>query len=600
MIIVSSKIEYTTENHQSDVLIIGGGLAGAVAAIKARENGADVIVLEKANTYRSGDAGSGLDHIYSYVPPVHEKVGYTKELMKSDMLQCGLLGLGIGFREIPDHFVDVSYERILELEKLGINFRYDDSHLEEGFRLVPQFHSIPTSFHFEGRDVKVKLTERMKELGVKIINHAEVVEILKDGNGAAAGAAAVSTREDKIYVVSAKTTILSTSNGAGHLVRNVNPHNYFEGTSGSNSGFGISLALNAGAEVTNLEFSINNGGLTFPGFKFTAGAPGGTWWPAARVVDDEGNVVVERVTDYDINEPDYLNKNVDQMAKYAVQKVSMDKLMESGKQLYVDLADATDEEVEYIKWSMSNEGMCWLYLRNLEYRNIDLRDVKIPYKLLRRVMIHGESTGVLTNAKTETTLPDLYVAGDAMGGGGMQCAPGAVVYGHEAGVQAAKRAAEKESAGEVNKQQVDKILDRVIEIREEGGSHWRTVLSRLQEIVGLFGVFPLTDSKINSALEELKQLRENAPLHAEDPHELARSFDVLSLIDTAEAVFTAAYLRKDNLGPFKRYADSDDRTYGERVAAKDGKLPSQEIYGLYRDDDGIIRHNTHITNQEGA
>lgn len=587
---------YTTKTYKTDVLIIGGGLSGAIAALQAREHNVEVLVLETANTYRSGNAGSGLDHIYSYVPPVHERVGYTKEHMKKDMLELGLLGLGLGDRELTDHFVDTSYERILELEKYGLNFRYEKSHLAEGFRLVPQFHTVPTSFHFEGRDVKVKLTEAMIKAGVIIVNHAQAVEVLKDKEGNASGAVALSTREDSLIIVEAKTTILATSSGVSRLAENFNTtHELFEGPSAANSGYGITLALNAGAEVINLEFFIAKGGLTFPGFNFTAGAPGGTWWPAARVVDDEGNVIVERVIDYDINEPDYLQKNVDQLNKYAKQKVSMGKYLAEGKQLYVDLAEATDEEVEYIKWSMFNEGKCWLYLQNLDYNKVDLKKVKIPFKLKKSVGIHGSSSGVYTNVKCETTVGNLYAAGNAIGGAGAICAPGAVVFGYEAGLQAALKAKTITEEVTADNAQIQKIKQRAEEIRNNiNGDTWKNVLHALQEIVGVFGVFPLSESKIVSALEAINELKKSK-INARDPHETARSFEVWSLIEAAEAIFTAAGTRKTNLGPFKRKEDQNNRIYGERVAAENGIIPSTEIYGFYKDEEGQLRFNTHLT-----
>jgi succinate dehydrogenase/fumarate reductase flavoprotein subunit len=47
---------------KTDVLIIGGGIAGCMAAIRASELGADVLIVEKANTRRSGCAATGIDH----------------------------------------------------------------------------------------------------------------------------------------------------------------------------------------------------------------------------------------------------------------------------------------------------------------------------------------------------------------------------------------------------------------------------------------------------------------------------------------------------------------------------------------------------------
>jgi adenylylsulfate reductase, subunit A len=52
----------------TDLLIIGGGAAGCIAAIGAAEHGnLDVLVLEKAETSRSGDAGGGNDHLLAHL-----------------------------------------------------------------------------------------------------------------------------------------------------------------------------------------------------------------------------------------------------------------------------------------------------------------------------------------------------------------------------------------------------------------------------------------------------------------------------------------------------------------------------------------------------
>ena len=48
---------------EADVVIAGGGIGGAMAAISAREAGAErVVVLEKCNVRRSGSGATGNDH----------------------------------------------------------------------------------------------------------------------------------------------------------------------------------------------------------------------------------------------------------------------------------------------------------------------------------------------------------------------------------------------------------------------------------------------------------------------------------------------------------------------------------------------------------
>ena len=50
------------ETISSDVLVLGGGMAGCYAAIAAARKGKSVVLVEKGATVRSGSAGSGFDH----------------------------------------------------------------------------------------------------------------------------------------------------------------------------------------------------------------------------------------------------------------------------------------------------------------------------------------------------------------------------------------------------------------------------------------------------------------------------------------------------------------------------------------------------------
>ncbi|NLM46048.1 MAG: FAD-dependent oxidoreductase [Firmicutes bacterium] len=62
------KISYGKEQEiESDVLVIGGGIAGCWAAISAARSGASVVLAEKGATIRSGAGGPGCDH-YCDIP----------------------------------------------------------------------------------------------------------------------------------------------------------------------------------------------------------------------------------------------------------------------------------------------------------------------------------------------------------------------------------------------------------------------------------------------------------------------------------------------------------------------------------------------------
>ncbi len=580
--------EIRIEKVSTDVLVIGGGIAGTLAAATAAGKGMDVILLERANTLRSGNAGSGIDHLTSFVPPVHDKVGYTKEMMK-DELAGGFVGRGLGNREIGDHFVDVSFERIMGLEKYGVKLRFEDAHLPGGFRLVPQFQNVPTSINFEGRDLKVKLTKAALDAGVKIINHALAVSILTDDEGRARGAVAVSSREKKIIEVTASAVILSVAKGAGRLSYPCNKEDrHYENPSACGSGSAISLALSAGAEVANLEFCLSEGELSFMGFSTRVGSPGSSWWPAARAVDDDGEVVVKRIYDLDSDDPDYVEKHTKMWKEFMDEFYSMHGFIKNGRQLYMDLEEASDKEIEYIRWTLGHEGRCWLWLQNLKRAGKELKDVKLPYKYEHKVSMRGPCSGVFVNSRCETTVRGLYAAGDTMGLGAGS-GPFAVVYGIEAGIRAAELVGEQ--AGEEKPRPRTEETQRILSLAKgfyenEGGEPWQNIEAAARGIVNTFGSAPLTDTKIGYALKKLKELKGNINIHAQDPHEAARAFEALSLIDSAEAIFRAAEYRKESFGSYKRAS-----SYREWEESKDRKDPEKTLaYTISRDETGGYLH----------
>src|SRR5512142_3415440 len=112
---------------ETDVLVIGGGLSGCLAAIKAKEAGERVTIAEKTNTKRSGCAGTGIDHLWAYVPSIHEKMGWSLDDMIEDYVQ----GQAHGWikKDLITLAARESFNRVLDLEKFGVNVRYPDSEL---------------------------------------------------------------------------------------------------------------------------------------------------------------------------------------------------------------------------------------------------------------------------------------------------------------------------------------------------------------------------------------------------------------------------------------------------------------------------------------
>ena len=72
-----------TIEMETDVLVVGGGTAGPMAAVKAKEKNPKlrVMLLEKANVKRSGAISMGMDGLNNAVLPGHATPEqYTKEI----------------------------------------------------------------------------------------------------------------------------------------------------------------------------------------------------------------------------------------------------------------------------------------------------------------------------------------------------------------------------------------------------------------------------------------------------------------------------------------------------------------------------------------
>jgi succinate dehydrogenase/fumarate reductase flavoprotein subunit len=114
------RVAYGEEKEiDTDVLVLGGGIAGCWAAIGAAEKGARVTLVEKAATIRSGSNGAGCDHWSLALegnpccPLSPEEV--TEAIVDSVDGYANGISTYITARE--------SYNNLLDLEKMGAKIR---------------------------------------------------------------------------------------------------------------------------------------------------------------------------------------------------------------------------------------------------------------------------------------------------------------------------------------------------------------------------------------------------------------------------------------------------------------------------------------------
>ena len=169
-----------TIEMETDVLVVGGGTAGPMAAVKAKEANPKlrVMLLEKANVKRSGAISMGMDGLNNAVIPGHATPEqYTKEIT--------IANDGIVNQKTVYAYANHSYRTIEQLDRWGVKFEKD----ETGDYAMRKVHHLGTYVlpMPEGHHMKKILYRQLKKARVDVVNRVVGTRILKDSQGKAAG-----------------------------------------------------------------------------------------------------------------------------------------------------------------------------------------------------------------------------------------------------------------------------------------------------------------------------------------------------------------------------------------------------------------------------
>ncbi len=536
-----------------DVLVVGGGTGGCVAAIKAKEalpNGT-VMLLEKANVKRSGAIALGMDGVNNAVIPGHATPEqYVKEItMAND---------GIVNQEAILAYARQSYGMVQELESWGVKFQktatgdYDVKKVHhKGSYVLP----MP-----EGYDMKKILTRVIRRAGVKTENRVMATSILLD-QGRAVGVTGINVRTGEFVVIRAKAVILACG-AAGRL--GLPASGYLMGTyeNPANAGDGFSLAYRAGAELSNIEcFQINpllkdyNG----PACAYVSGPYGGF------TVNAKGHRFM--LSDY----------------------WSGQMMMEFYKELtgpngpvYLKmdhLAPETVTEIEQILHTTERPSRGRFHAgRGHSYRT-DL--VEMAVSEIGLCSGHSNS-GVRVTARAETTVPGLYAAGD------MASVPhgymlGAFTYGKIAAASAVEYLA---GVGDpdLDDGQIAAERDRAwAPLQRPDGLQPHLVEYKIRRHVNDYLQPPKSANRLQRGLDYFQRAQEEIEqLGARDPHDLMRALECHFIRDCAEMAARASLFRTESrwgLYHYRQdYPEQDDANWFVHSILRRGADGQMEFY----------------------
>lgn len=507
-----------------DVLCAGGGIAGLMAAVRARELGANVIIAEKGNVNYSGCGRCGNDHFETYIPEVH---GEDKDAFIEELLRTAKGEILIS-KDILRAQFDRSYDIVKLWHSWGIPMKYKGKWEFAG-------HSFPgrtmTHIKYEGRMQKRVLVKQALDRDVKIMNRVMIFELLRNAHSVV-GALGAHTREDKVIVFNAKAVVLGTGK-CSRLYPGLTPGWMFNDPHGGvQTGDGRAMAYRAGAELQNVEMPQRHigpkyftkfGQATWIGvLKDPQGKPVGTF--AAKPDRKYGDMIME------------------------VNKLVAEEYTQSGKgPLYMDCTGITEEDYQYMMHWMKHEGNISL-LDHMKDEGIDIR--KHPIEFATYPLRGGGL--IVANEKAETSIPGLYAAGDEAFGDISAAATFGWISGENA---AAYVKTVKEPGTEEVRDRIEEKKKMVDRLRgHQQGPDWEEANIALQQVMNDYAGSVRNEALLRQGLSHLRRLKKKIDNHmiAKNPHELCRCLEVHNMFDIGELVFLMALDRKETRGLHNR------------------------------------------------
>ena len=504
----------------TDVLVVGGGLAGCWAALRAAELSPRVTLVDKGVVARSGT--TVFCHDVLAPMPESELDVWSKEIVEHAEYMS------------DERFVEVLLKeggkRINDMWQWGVPFETDDQ--GNLFLSLGRGHKQSKVVLVDCRKMMEVMKQQVQARGAQIVDRVMITDLLtSDGqlptSGSVVGAVGIHTQTGKLLVFKAKAVILTTG------VTSLKQHGAF---ADNVTGDAQAMAFRAGAELADLEFGfsqkfawIHDGYL-----RITSLMPYQT--QGARIVNAKGERFMERYA------PDRGERRsgLGLLAQAAVKEI-----WEGRGPIYFDLRHFSREHLAQMKRILP-----------LRYRPFEEGGLDPAKDLIEtRLVVMYLSRGTCMDLWGETSVPGLFTGGIcAHFPGGTELLSGCMlgvcsVFGYRAGERAARAYQHKED-DQISWEQVNglKISSYAPSEREAGISPRELYNKLAARIMRPEYSVVKTEKKIQEFIKGIRTCKqEDMPLlFAPDVHELIKANEVRNFVDLLEPSYTAALERRES------------------------------------------------------
>lgn len=370
-------MEFRESQVDADVLVIGGGSAGAMAAIRAKEvnRSQKVVVFEKGHILYSGCIARGMDALNIVAVP---GVATPELYVESNRIACG------GIMDEPVNYLMAqrSYPLMKKLEGWGVFFPRDR---DGNYELLQVHPKGKFCLAMKEPELKTILAKRLLGLGCKVFNRVMGLQLIVE-EGRVAGAVGMNIQTGDLIVCRAKAVILCSGGTARFGLPN---SGYLYGVYDfpGNTGDGYAMAFQAGAEVTGFEYTLNyyiikdiNAPLLY--ITLTRGA----------------HLLNAMDVHFEDNHPSNQSIALEYRKDMGPMRIRMRHLPEAKIKEIEDILFSTERPVQQ---------------RFFEGRGINFRTGDIELWPTEFYLCGGHGlTGIFVDERAATTLPGLYAAGD--------------------------------------------------------------------------------------------------------------------------------------------------------------------------------------------
>ena len=388
-VIVPKDIDLSTIEYDVDLLIIGGGGAGTVAALFAYESGIPLDKILIVTKLRHGDANSMM-----------AQGGIQAADRPEDSPTLHYLDIygGGHFTNIPELARALALdapEIISWHEELGVMYdRHEDGEFQElsgGGTCRNRMHSCKD---YSGMEIMRNIRDKARNLEIPTLEFAPVAELIMDDKGQVAGGVAFNLETMEYHVIRAKATILATG-GSGRLhLANYPTTNHYGAT-----GDGLIMAYHAGANLIDLDtIQIHPTGDAYPepivGILSTEKIRG----LGAIPLNKNGDPFVFPLEPRDVESATFIQEC--KKGRGIETTTGMPGVWLDSPMIDIIHGEGT------IETKLAGE------VRKFKRFGIDMA----KHPILVYPTLHYQNGGVEINEKTETKVPGLFAAGEVSGG----------------------------------------------------------------------------------------------------------------------------------------------------------------------------------------